>query len=102
MSNPNNWKNSQNKIYGQNSVTANQYVNIMSGSNAIKSYYAPKNVGYLYYTSSEVDSNYKFSIDTTPSAELNGNDGSSDDSKGEYTKINNLCLIMITFIILFI
>ena len=102
MSNPNNWQNSQNKIYGQNSVSANQYVIIMSGSNAIKSYYAPKNVGYLYYTSSEVDSNYKFSISSSATAEVNGNGGSSEVSTGEFMKINILCLTIITFIILFI
>ena len=71
MINPNSWQNSQNKILGQNSVSANYLVNIVSGSNTIKSYTAPKNVGYLYYTSPSVDSTYKFSItsssgETTP------------------------------------
>ena len=74
MTNPTSWKNSQNKIYGSNSVSANSVVNIMSGTTTIKSYTTPKNVGYLYYTSPDVDSNYKFSIDGS-SGNNNGNDG---------------------------
>ena len=65
MTRPDSWSNSQNKINGQNSVNANRVVNIMSGSNIIKSYTSPKNIGYLYYTSPNVDSTYKFSISTS-------------------------------------
>ena len=68
MTNPNGWKNSQNKILGQNSVSVNGKVNIVSGSNTIKSYTAPKNIGYLYYTSPSVDSTYKFSLDSSSSS----------------------------------
>ena len=68
MINPNNWKNSQNKIFGQYSVSANGIVNIMSGNNVIKSYTATKNIGYLYFTSPSVDSTYKFSVDSSTSS----------------------------------
>ena len=90
MINPNSWQNSQNKILGQNSVSANYVVNIVSGSNTIKSYTAPKNVGYLYYTSPSVDSTYKFSItsssgETTPGQNQqpgNGNMGPVQGNNG--------------------
>ena len=90
MINPNSWQNSQNKILGQNSVSANYLVNIVSGSNTIKSYTAPKNVGYLYYTSPSVDSTYSFSItsssgETTPGQNQqpgNGNMGPFQGNNG--------------------
>ena len=114
MINPSSWQNSQNKILGQNSVSANYVVNIVSGSNTIKSYTAPKNVGYLYYTSPSVDSSYSFSIsinngnnngnsDTT--AITNGSDTSDETdifdnySDEEYITINML-IIMICMIFL--
>ncbi len=78
MITPSNWKNSQNKILGSYSVSANSVVNIMSGTTTIKSYTAPKNVGYLYYTSPDADSNYKFSIGTSSST--SGNNSSSTDT----------------------
>ena len=114
MINPSSWQNSQNKILGQNSVSANYVVNIVSGSNTIKSYTAPKNVGYLYYTSPSVDSSYSFSIsnnngnnngnsDTT--AITNGSDTSDETdifdkySDEEYITIN-MIIFMICMIIL--
>ena len=118
MINPNNWQNSQNKINGQNSVKENQVINIMSGTNIIKSYTAPKAIAYLYYTSAEVDSNYKFSIsnssENTNNKEDNSNsqgindsiEGGSADSiegkstGGEFTKISIRILIMISICIL--
>ena len=76
MTNPSSWGNTQNKIYGQNSVSANGIVNITSGTSTIKSYTSPRNIGYLYYTSPNVDSTYKFSISssgsTTPGNNNNG------------------------------
>ena len=75
MVNPANWKNSQNKIYGQNSVNSNGVISIMSGSNYIKNYTAPKNIGYLYYTSPYVDSTYKFSISGSSGSSNQGYDG---------------------------
>ena len=78
MITPSSWKNSQNKILGSYSVSANSVVNIMSGTSTIKSYTAPKNVGYLYYTSPDADSNYKFSIGTSSST--SGNNSSSTDT----------------------
>ena len=77
MVNPAGWSNTQNKIYGQNSVSSNGVVNIMSGTTTIKSYTSPKNVGYLYYTSPNVDSTYKFSISSSGST-TPGNNGNND------------------------
>ena len=46
-------------------VSSNGIVKIVSGNNVIKSYTAPKNIGYLYYTSPNADSTYQFSIDSS-------------------------------------
>ena len=104
MGNPSSWSNSQNKIYGQNSVSANGIVNIMSGTTTIKSYTSTKNVGYLYYTSPNVDSTYKFSVSTgstTPGNTKNSDDNDDDDddiqlisSKGNFMNAK-MFLIMI-------
>ena len=104
MGNPSSWSNSQNKIYGQNSVSANGIVNIMSGTTIIKSYTSTKNVGYLYYTSPNVDSTYKFSVSTgstTPGNTNNSDDNDDDDddiqlisSKGNFMNAK-MFLIMI-------
>ena len=67
MINPTGWQNSQGKIYQQGQIGANSVINIMSGSTNIKSYITPKNINYIYYSSSNVDSNYKFSISNTGS-----------------------------------
>ena len=103
MANPSSWSNTQQKIYGQNSVGANSVVNIMSGSNIIKSYTSPKNVGYLYYTSPSADSTYKFSISSQSNP---GNDDDDDDddpgiiyAKGDYMKIKMFLLIIFGLLI---
>ena len=85
MVNPNSWQNSQNKILGQNSVSANGIINIVSGSNTIKSYSAPKNVGYLYYTSPNVDSTYSFSITSSNGNNNNGNSDTTGNTNGSDT-----------------
>ena len=99
MANPSSWSNTQQKIYGQNSVSANNVVNIMSGSNIIKSYTSPKNIGYLYYTSPNVDTTYKFSVSSQ------SNPGNDDDdpgiiyAKGDYMKIKMFLLIIFGLLI---
>ena len=85
MINPNSWQNSQNKIFGQNSVSTNYLVNIVSGSNTIKSYTAPKNVRYLYYTSPSVDSTYSFSITSSNGNNNNGNSDTTGNTNGSDT-----------------
>ena len=84
MVNPSGWSNTQNKIYGQNSVSANGVVNIMSGTTTIKSYTSPKNVGYLYYASPNVDSTYTFSISSGSATSGNngGNDNGNNNNNG--------------------
>ena len=103
MANPSSWSNTQQKIYGQNSVSANNVVNIMSGSNIIKSYTSPKNIGYLYYTSPNVDTTYKFSVSSQSNP---GNDDDDDDddpgiiyAKGDYMKIKIFLLIIFGLLI---
>ena len=103
MANPSSWSNTQQKIYGQNSVSANNVVNIMSGSNIIKSYTSPKNIGYLYYTSPNVDTTYKFSVSSQSNP---GNDDDDDDddpgiiyAKGDYMKIKMFLLIIFGLLI---
>ena len=87
MSNPNNWKNSQNKIFGQYSVNSNGIIKIVSGSNTIKSYTSPKNIAYLYYTSPTADSSYQFSVD---SSSLNPNqNGQMPGQNGQMPGFNN-------------
>ena len=55
----------QNFIYETNSYSANKEISIKSGDNLIKSIKIPKTINYLFYTSKETDSNYKFSEGTT-------------------------------------
>lgn len=85
---PSNFVNSQGKIYGSNSVTSNYYVNIMSGSTTIKSYKAPKNIAYLYYTSSSVDSSYKFSISSSSTSTNNGETETDNSNADTSTQTN--------------
>ena len=90
MVNPSSWSNSQNKIYGQNSVSANGVVNIMSGTTTIKSYTSPKNVGYLYYTSPNVDSTYKFSISSSGTTTPGNNEPQGNgNNNGQFPGNNN-------------
>ena len=88
MIQPEQISNSQQKINGEYSVNANNYVNILRGSTTIKSYSVPKNVTYLYYTSPNVDSTYKFGISSTSSStpsneESDTTSKDSSDSSGE-------------------
>ena len=90
MGNPSSWSNSQNKIYGQNSVSANSVVNIMSGTTTIKSYTSTKNVGYLYYTSPNVDSTYKFSISSSGTTTPGNNEPQGNgNNNGQFPGNNN-------------
>ena len=55
----------QNFIYETNSYSTNKESSIKSGDNLIKAITIPKTINYLFYTSKETDSNYKFSEGTT-------------------------------------
>ena len=105
MANPSSWSNTQQKIYGQNSVSANNVINIMSETNIIKSYTSPKNVGYLYYTSPNVDSTYKFSVSSQSNPGNDDDDDDDDDdpgiiyAKGDYMKIKMFLLIIFGLLI---
>ena len=122
MIQPEQISNSQQKINGEYSVNANYYVNILSGSTTIKSYSAPKNVAYLYYTSPNVDSTYKFDVSSSSSsssspsnneesdtASNNGNSAENDTdgfdvytTKGNFIKKNNYIIMILLFICLYI
>lgn len=65
-------------------------------TNAIKNYYVPKNIEYIYYTYLEVNSNYEFSLISTPSINNGNNSGSFE---GEFMKINMVSLFMIMILI---
>ena len=56
--------NSQQFIKSSTSYNANQVIYILNGDNTIREITIPKNIQYLYYTSSDVDSSYKFSTTT--------------------------------------
>ena len=53
--------NSQKYISSKNSYTANQVVYILNGDTTIREITIPKNIQYLYYTSSDVGDSYTFS-----------------------------------------
>ena len=53
--------NSQKYISSKTSYTANQVVYILNDDTTIREIKIPKNIEYLYYTSADVDSSYKFS-----------------------------------------
>ena len=55
----------QNFIYTTDSFNANTEININSGNNLIKTINIPKKISYLFYSSKDTDSNYKFSEGTT-------------------------------------
>ena len=85
MIQPDQISNSQGKLNGEYSVSANYYVNVLSGSTTIKSYSAPKNVAYLYYTSPNVDSTYKFDISSTSSSSPTSPNEESDTTSKDST-----------------
>ena len=53
--------NSQKYITLKSSYSANQVIYILNGDTIIREIKTPKNIQYLYYSSSDVDSSYKFS-----------------------------------------
>ena len=92
MVQPTRWTNSQKYIYESNQVAQNYVVKVMSGSTTIKSYTCPKNVGYIYYTSPSVDSNYKFSISNSGS-----NSGTTQDGDSNNSNLTNSSLKVLKF-----
>ena len=111
--------NSQKYISSKTSYTANQVVYILNDDTTIREIKIPKNIQYLYYTSADVDSSYKFSTtagsnsntssnynsDSNTSSNDNSdsntfsNDNSDSDSNSFHLNINILYLF---FFVLFI
>ncbi len=83
--------NSQKYISSKTSYTANQVVYILNDDTTIRELKIPKNIEYLYYTSADVDSSYKFS--TTAGSDSNTTSNYSDsDSNSFHLNINVLYL----------
>ena len=79
--------NSQKYISSKTSYTANQVVYILNDDTTIREIKIPKNIQYLYYTSADVDSSYKFS--TTAGSDSNTSSNYSDsDSNSFHLNIN--------------
>ena len=56
-------------IYSTNSYSANKEISIKDDDNVIKTFTVPKQINYLFYTSKETSTDYKFSDGTTYSRE---------------------------------
>lgn len=72
---------SQNFIYSTNNFQANKVITIKSGDEIIKTITIPKQINYLFFTSNDTNSNYKFSEGSTTY-----NDGSSEISENTQEK----------------
>ena len=82
--------NSQKYISSKTSYTANQVVYILNDDTTIREIKIPKNIQYLYYTSADVDSSYKFS--TTAGSDSNNSSNDNSDSNSFLLNINVLYL----------
>ena len=71
---------SQEFIYSTNSYSANKEISIKDDDNIIRTFTVPKQINYLFYTSKETSSDYKFSDGTTYSR---------DDALSEVGNDNN-------------
>ena len=67
--------NSQKYISSKTSYNGNQVVYIVNAGTPIREISIPKNIQFFYFTSSDVDSSYKFS--TTPGSNYASNSSSS-------------------------
>ena len=61
----------QKYIYTTQSYSANKQISILDGEKIIRNITIPKNVGYIFYTSKDTSSNYKFSEGTSNSGQNN-------------------------------
>ena len=63
----------QQYIYTTQSLNANKQISILNGETTVKTITIPKNVAYIFYTSKDMNSNYKFSTGTTSTGQTNTN-----------------------------
>ena len=69
---------SQQYIYTTQGFSANKQISILNGENVIRTINIPKNVGYIFYTSKDTTSNYKFSEGSSYSGQNNGQNQNSN------------------------
>ena len=99
-------QNSQKYISSSSSYSTNNVVYINDGSNNIRAITVPKNVPYLYYTSPNVTSSYKFTTSSSNSGNSNNgnnstnptNSSSSDDNN--FIRVNNMNYLSYNIILL--
>ena len=84
--------NSQKYISSSNSFSSNQKIYILSDDTTIKTITIPKNIPYIYYTSPNVDSTYKFTTtvgkNTEPNILPSTNSFNSDSIQASDTNTN--------------
>ena len=62
----------QQYIYTTQSFSANKQISILNGETVVRNINIPKNVGYIFYTSKDTTSSYKFSEGNSNSGQNNG------------------------------
>ena len=73
----------QQYIYTTQSYSSNKVISIKNGDSIIRNINIPKNIGYIFYTSKDTNSNYKFSEGGTSSSgqtNQNNNDGQNPNN----------------------
>ena len=68
----------QKYIYTTQGFSANKQISILNGETVIRTINIPKNVGYIFYTSKDTTSNYKFSEGSSNSGQNNGQNQNPD------------------------
>ena len=74
-------------IYTSQSFSANKQISIKNGETVVRSITIPKNVAYIFYTSKDANSNYKFSEGTTSNSDSNTNSqnpGQTQNNPGQF------------------
>lgn len=82
---------SQSFIYSTDSYNTNKQIQIKNGDDVIKTITIPKNINYLFYTSKDTTSNYKFSEGTTNFK--SGAENRNSEARFIYCSINILFLL---------
>jgi hypothetical protein len=79
----------QQYIYTTQSFTANNQISILNGETAVKTVTIPKNVAYIFYTSKDMNSNYKFSKGTTSTGQSNTNNNQNPNNNNNFPPNQN-------------
>lgn len=82
---------SQKFIYSTETYEANKELSIKDGDNTIRTFTIPKKINYLFYTSKDTTSNYKFSEGKT--------NNSNNSNKLSYLNSLNILLLIFIFIL---